>query len=77
MDNIPHARDFNLPLKDRLLLVEREMILAEIKRNKGNKSKAAKEMGISREALKEKLLISDKVVESLEERKEDKSSVIK
>jgi two-component system response regulator HydG len=65
LDNIPHARDFNIPLKDRLALVEREMILAEIKRNKGNKSKAAKEMGISREALRKKLLISEKVYEEL------------
>ena len=38
------------------------MIIAEIKRNKGNKSKAAKEMGISREALRKKLLVSDQVV---------------
>lgn len=65
LDNIPHARDFDLPLKERVILVEREMILAEIRRNKGNKSKAAKEMGISREALRKKLLISDKVVEDL------------
>lgn len=62
LDNIPHARDFNLPLKDRVALVEREMILAEIRRNKGNKSKAAKEMGISREALRKKLLQSDEIL---------------
>ena len=65
LDNIPHARDFELPLKDRVALVEREMILAEIRRNKGNKSKAAKEMGISREALRKKLLQSDEIIESL------------
>ena len=65
LDNIPHARDFELPLKDRLALVEREMILAEIRRNKGNKSKAAKEMGISREALRKKLLQSDDIMEKL------------
>ncbi len=65
LDNIPHARDFELPLKDRVALVEREMILAEIKRNKGNKSKAAKEMGISREALRKKLLQSDEIIENL------------
>lgn len=69
LDNIPHARDFNIPLKDRVALVEREMILAEIKRNGGNKSKAAKEMGISREALRKKLLISDAVLEDLEKDK--------
>lgn len=62
LDNIPHARDFNIPLKDRVALVEREMILAEIRRNKGNKSKAAKEMGISREALRKKLLQSDEII---------------
>lgn len=65
LDSIPFAKDFSIPLKDRLALVEREMILAEIKRNKGNKSKAAKEMGISREALRKKLLISEKVFEDL------------
>ena len=59
--DVPFVSDFNIPLKDRLALVEREMILAEIKRNNGNKSKAAKEMGISREALRKKLLISDDV----------------
>ena len=65
LDAIPHARDYNLPLKERVILVEREMILAEIKRNKGNKSKAAKEMGISREALRKKLLQSDEVLAQL------------
>lgn len=65
LDNIPFAKDYSIPLKDRLALVEREMILAEIKRNKGNKSKAAKEMGISREALRKKLLLSEKVFEDL------------
>lgn len=65
LDNIPYARDYNLPLKERMTLVEREMILSEIRRNKGNKSKAAKEMGISREALRKKLLISDKILEQL------------
>ncbi len=63
--NIPHARDYHLNLKERVLLVEREMILAEIRRNKGNKSKAAKEMGISREALRKKLLQSDEVLENI------------
>ena len=65
LDNIPFARDYSISLKDRLALVERQMILAEIKRNKGNKSKAAKEMGISREALRKKLLLSDKVHDEL------------
>lgn len=74
LDNIPYARDFKLPLKDRLALVEREMIHAEIRRNKGNKSKAAKAMGISREALRKKLLISDKVLEVLESQKSQPES---
>ncbi len=63
---IPYVSDFSIPLKDRLALVEREMILAEIKRNNGNKSKAAKEMGISREALRKKLLTSDKILTALD-----------
>ncbi len=62
---IPHISDFRLPLKDRVALAEREMILQEIKRNNGNKSKAAKEMGISREALRKKLLTSDEILENL------------
>lgn len=61
LDNIPHARDYSLSLKERVILVEREMIMAEIRRNKGNKSKAAKEMGISREALRKKLMQADEV----------------
>lgn len=62
----PHVTDFHLPLKDRLALIEREMIFAEIKRNNGNKSKAAKEMGISREALRKKLMMSLEVLEQCE-----------
>ena len=72
LDSIPHARDFSLPLKDRVALVEREMIIAEIRRNKGNKSKAAKQMGISREALRKKLLQSDDIVATLEVHEQDK-----
>lgn len=62
---IPYVSDFSIPLKDRIALVEREMIMAEIKRNNGNKSKAAKEMGISREALRKKLLLSNNVLDEL------------
>jgi len=62
---LPFVSDFNIPLKDRLSIVEREMIIAEIKRNSGNKSKAAKEMGISREALRKKLINSDEVLAAL------------
>ncbi|HAZ12623.1 MAG: hypothetical protein A2X86_11505 [Bdellovibrionales bacterium GWA2_49_15] len=61
----PFVDDYRIHLKDRLALVEREMILAEVKRNSGNKSKAAKEMGISREALRKKLLVSQQVVTDL------------
>lgn len=64
--SIPYVSDHSIPLKDRLALIEREMILSEIKRNHGNKSKAAKEMGISREALRKKLIISNSVLENLE-----------
>lgn len=65
LENIPHADDPNLPLKDRVALVEREMILAEIKRHKGNKSKAAISMGISREALRKKMLMSDEILDAI------------
>jgi Nif-specific regulatory protein len=65
LESIPHADDFNITLKDRVALVEREMILAEIKRHRGNKSKAAASMGISREALRKKMLMSDEILENL------------
>lgn len=65
LENIPHADDPAIPLKDRVALVEREMILAEIKRHKGNKSKAATAMGISREALRKKMLMSDEILEEI------------
>ncbi len=58
---IPFVNDSSLPLKERVLLVERELILAEIKQAKGNKSRAAKNMGISREALRKKLIACEKV----------------
>lgn len=64
--NVPFIDDFNLSLKDRTALVEREMIFAEIKRHNGNKSKAAKDMGISREALRKKIIQSDKVLEQIQ-----------
>jgi Nif-specific regulatory protein len=70
--DIPYINDFTLDLKDRVLLVEREMIIAEIKRNKGNKSKASKEMGISREALRKKMIASDSVLEKIKVAEEKK-----
>ena len=54
--DLPYVSDHNITLKDRLSLVEREMIHAEIRRANGNKSKAAKAMGISREALRKKTI---------------------
>ncbi len=65
LNYIPHADNFSLPLKDRLALVEREMIFSEIKRHRGNKTKAATSMGISREALRKKLLISDDIIKEI------------
>lgn len=65
LDHIPHADDHSIALKDRVCLVEREMIMSEIKRHKGNKSKAAQSMGISREALRKKLIMSDEVIAQL------------
>lgn len=65
LGEVEFADDHSLPLKERVILVEREMILAEVKRNKGNKSKAAKAMGISREALRKKLIQSTEVLEGL------------
>jgi Nif-specific regulatory protein len=65
LENIPYADDHHIALKDRVALVEREMILAEIKRHKGNKSKAATTMGISREALRKKMLMSDEIIDGL------------
>ena len=74
LENIPHADNPEIPLKDRVALVEREMILAEIKRCRGNKSKAAIAMGISREALRKKLLMSDEIIESLKEKDTQKAA---
>ena len=43
-------------------MVERDIIMAEIRRANGNKSQAARNMGISREALRKKLIFSDEVM---------------
>lgn len=76
LENIPHADDPAIPLKDRVALVEREMILAEIKRHKGNKSKAATAMGISREALRKKMLMSDEIIEQIKGAKPVAAAVV-
>ena len=57
----PFVYDDALPLPERMALLERELILLEIKRQQGNKSHAAKALGISREALRKKLLHSDQI----------------
>jgi Nif-specific regulatory protein len=64
--DVPHVDNYKIPLKDRVAIMERELILAEVKRNNGNKSKAAKEMGISREALRKKLAQSRDVLDTIE-----------
>lgn len=63
--SIPFVNDHKIDLKDRVLMVERELVMAEIKRCKGNKSKAATEMGISREALRKKMMSFDEVLQRL------------
>lgn len=63
--SIPFVNDHKIDLKDRVLMVERELVVAEIKRCKGNKSKAASEMGISREALRKKMMSFDEVYQRL------------
>jgi Nif-specific regulatory protein len=72
--SIPHVDDFSMALKDRLALVEREMIYAEIKRLGNNKSQAAKAMGISREALRKKLMAADAVYDKLQGEAQKKSA---
>ncbi len=49
------ACDNKLSLKKKLSFIEKEIILQEIKRQHGNKSLAARKIGISREALRKKL----------------------
>jgi len=75
--DLPFVSDHNIALKDRLALVEREMIHSEIRRSNGNRSKAAKEMGISREALRKKLLMSTKILKSLNLSAEDRQRFAK
>jgi len=74
---LPYVGDHTISLKDRLAIIEREMIHVEIRRNNGNKSKAAKEMGISREALRKKLLISSDILKSLNLSEEERMRILK
>jgi Nif-specific regulatory protein len=53
------------------------MIHSEIRRNNGNKSKAAKEMGISREALRKKLLMSTEILKNLNLSEEERMRIEK
>ncbi len=64
--SIQHVSDNHIPLKDRLAIVERELIIAEMKVHSNNKSKAAKALGISREALRKKLIIGTEIVSKLD-----------
>ena len=64
--DINHVSDSNIPLRDRLSIIERELIIAEIKVHLGNKSRAAKALGISREALRKKLMAAEELVGKLD-----------
>ena len=66
---VPYLNQCGSSLKDRIILVEREMIKNEIKKFRGNKSQAAREMGISREALRKKMISSQSLLDSLSSEK--------
>ncbi|MBF0300365.1 MAG: sigma 54-interacting transcriptional regulator [Oligoflexia bacterium] len=76
-EDIPFASDSSIVLKDRLSVIERQIIMTEIKRNNGNKSKAAREMGISREALRKKLMLSQEILDALDGYKSQKEQADK
>ena len=61
-DDIPWRIKSSLSLKERMSIIERKVIDGEIRRFRGNKSRAAAAMGISREALRKKLLFSQKIL---------------
>lgn len=63
--DFPYLSDNSLSLKDKVALVEREMIVNEINLCRGNKSKAARNLSISREALRKKMMQSGEVLENL------------
>ena len=65
--DLDFVADSDILLKDRLALVEKELIELEIKKSLGNKSKAAKKLGISREALRKKLILSDQIKNKLDQ----------
>jgi two-component system, NtrC family, response regulator HydG len=68
-NNVEHIDSDNLLLKEKVALIERKIITDEIKKCKGNKSLAAKKLGISREALRKKMIISKNVIEIQEGKK--------
>lgn len=75
--DLPHVSDHSIALKDRIAIVEREMILAEVKRHNGNKSKAAKSLGISREAIRKKLNYTSELLSSLNLTEDQKAKLQK
>jgi two-component system response regulator HydG len=68
LDHIPYAEDTSLPLRDRMILIEKELVLAEIRRQNDNKSQAAIALGISREALRKKLILAEEVMSQIQTR---------
>ncbi|MCY4643054.1 MAG: sigma 54-interacting transcriptional regulator [Bacteriovoracales bacterium] len=64
-DHLPTALYGKIALKDRVALVEGKMIEGEIRRLRGNKSRAAREMGISRETLRKKMAAAQRVLNRL------------
>ncbi len=61
------VRAISESLSGRIGIIEMALINEEIRQSHGNKSKAAKKMGMSREALRKKLIQTHKVLENLEE----------
>jgi Nif-specific regulatory protein len=75
--DLPHVSDHSIALKERLAIVEREMILSEVKRHNGNKSKAAKSLGISREAIRKKLNYTSELLRSLNLSEDERAKLLK
>ncbi len=75
--DLPHVSDHSIALKDRLAIVEREMILSEVKRHNGNKSKAAKALGVSREAIRKKLNYTSDLLKTLNLSEDERERLLK
>jgi len=54
-----------LTLKEKITLVERCLIEEKLSDCNNNKSKASRELGISREALRKKIIISNELIEKI------------